>query len=66
MDASVLGILVESWQAVTRAGGSVCLVAPSRQVRKVLATTRMDQILSIIASLDEATSGTPSCTLDVG
>jgi len=59
MDASTLGIIVTSWRSATRAGGSVRIAGPARQVRRLLTITRLDQIVPVFASLEEALAGPP-------
>lgn len=54
MDASGLAVLANAWQRADAVGGRVRLVAPCDRVRKVLTLTRLDTILPIFDSLDEA------------
>ena len=56
MDASGLGVLATSGHIARRLGGEVRLVAPSHQVRRVLALTSLDRVLPIYDDLQEALS----------
>jgi anti-anti-sigma factor len=58
LDASGLGVLATCGHAARRAGGVVRLLGPSRQTRRLLALTRLDQLLPIFDSLQEALAET--------
>lgn len=61
LDASVLGVLAATRGHQGRAHGAVRVTGASPQIRKTLAITRLDQVLTICESLDEAFSGHASC-----
>ncbi len=54
MDASGLGVLATGGHRAGRLGGAVRLVGPSRQVRRLLALTRLDQVLTVFDTMAEA------------
>jgi anti-sigma B factor antagonist len=58
MDASGLGVLATCGHGARRLGGAVRLVGPSRQIRRLLALTRLDQVLPIYESMEEALTET--------
>jgi anti-anti-sigma factor len=49
-----LGTLVRVVQAATRRGGRVVLLSPQPAVARVLAMTRLDQIIRVYDNLDDA------------
>ncbi|MET3961503.1 anti-sigma B factor antagonist [Marmoricola sp. OAE513] len=53
-DSVCLGVLVSSHQAAVSAGGWLRVAAPGTYIRRVLDLTRLDQVLSIHDSLEEA------------
>jgi anti-anti-sigma factor len=55
IDARGLGELVYTLTTLRRYGGNLTLIAPSRAVRRPLAATRLDTVLSICDSELEAT-----------
>lgn len=54
MDASGLGVLAAGGHAARRRGGALRLVGASRQVRRIVALTQLDQVLPTFDTLDEA------------
>ncbi len=59
IDASGLGGLAR-WARLTRLrGGSLTVANPSRRVRRLMLLTRMDHALSVVDSVDDATSAPP-------
>lgn len=54
MDASGLGVLAMSRRSTEQRSGALRLAAPSGQVRRVLAMTRLDRVIPVFDSLDEA------------
>jgi anti-sigma B factor antagonist len=56
MDGRGLDLLLRSQRGALRAGGCVRLVAPSRQVRRLLMLTGSNREFTTFASVDEATS----------
>lgn len=61
LDASVLGMFAATRGNQGRAHGAVRVTGASPQIRKMLAITRLDQVLTICESFDEAFSGHDSC-----
>lgn len=57
MDAHGIGVLVSSLTALLRHGGRMALVAPSPLVRRLLAVTRVDTVLTAYDSAAEAVAG---------
>ncbi len=58
MDASGLGVLATCGHRARRLGGVVRLVGPTRQIRQLLTLTRLDQVLPVFESLEEALAQT--------
>jgi len=58
MDASGLGVLATCGHRARRLGGVVRLVGPTRQIRQLLALTRLDQVLPVFESMEEALAQT--------
>jgi anti-sigma B factor antagonist len=56
LDASGLGMMVDSQRRALEGGGCVRVVAPSRQVRRLLMLTGSDRTFLLFDSLDEAVS----------
>ena len=56
MDGRGLDLLLKSQRAALRAGGCARLVAPSRQVRRLLMLTGSNREFTTFASVDEAIS----------
>jgi anti-anti-sigma factor len=54
IDSSGLAALVNAAQITRREGGKLVILKPSRQVRMILESTRMDKALTIKRSLKEA------------
>lgn len=54
MDASGLGVLMDSQGKAARAGGCVRVVAPSIPVRRLLALTRTDRVFLTFESVADA------------
>ncbi|MER5454688.1 STAS domain-containing protein [Micromonospora sp. NPDC002389] len=54
IDSAGLGLLVRAHREVRERGGRLCLAAPSRFIRTVLHTMKLDGVFPIFESLDEA------------
>lgn len=49
-----LGILTACWACVNRAGGKMSIANPSRKVIQLLKMTKLDQILEVADTLEQA------------
>ena len=47
MDSTGLGVLVGAWHRLDARRGSLALAAPSRQLRRILATTGLTKVLAV-------------------
>jgi anti-sigma B factor antagonist len=56
LDSTSLGFLVSVYTSAMRVGGKLCLTNVSGLSREVLEVTRLDRILTIYKSVDEAKS----------
>lgn len=56
LDAGGLALLVVGFECAKRAGGAARVAAPSRQVRRLLAITRLAREVPVFDTLDEALS----------
>ncbi len=54
MDSGGVGILVGLWMSVRNRGGDIKLVAPSKRVLEVLDHTKLNTVLPIYDTYDEA------------
>ena len=54
VDAEGLGELAHAFTRVTRLGGRLVLIAPAERTRKLLSVTRLDSVLKLFASEQEA------------
>jgi len=54
VDAEGLGELVHAFTRVTRRGGRLGLIAPAERMKKLLSVTRLDSVLKLFASEQEA------------
>ncbi|MFQ5928989.1 MAG: STAS domain-containing protein [Acidobacteriota bacterium] len=55
-DSAGLGCLTSAFTSIRNQGGELKLVSPSKQVQEALHITRLDAILAVYASEDEALS----------
>lgn len=54
MDSSGLGVIVGGHKRLKAEEGELVLVSPNKQMRRILALTGLDQILTVRISVDEA------------
>lgn len=54
MDSSGLGVIVGAHKRLKVEEGELVLVSPNKQMRRILALTGLDQILTVRISVDEA------------
>lgn len=54
MDSSGLGVIVGAHKRLKGSEGELVLVSPNKQMRRILALTGLDQILTVRLSVDEA------------
>ncbi|HEU4868851.1 MAG TPA: STAS domain-containing protein [Actinomycetota bacterium] len=54
MDSSGLGVIVGAHKRLKGEEGELVLVSPNKQMRRILALTGLDQILTVRISVDEA------------
>ncbi|CAN5899894.1 anti-sigma factor antagonist BldG [soil metagenome] len=54
MDSSGLGVIVGAHKRLKGEEGELVLVSPNKQMRRILALTGLDQILTVHISVDEA------------
>lgn len=54
MDSSGLGVIVGAHKRLKGEEGELVLVSPNKQMRRILALTGLDQILTVSISVDEA------------
>ncbi len=59
VDSTVLGTLVEARNKVTASGGSVVLAGPSKNVRRLLEVTSLDQVFPVFDTVAEAMRSDP-------
>src|SRR5262245_14507078 len=60
IDAQGLGELAWGSASLRRSGGQMALIAPNLRVRRLLALTRLDTVLTIYDSEGEAITGVPA------
>ncbi|HEX2054044.1 MAG TPA: STAS domain-containing protein [Actinomycetota bacterium] len=56
MDSSGLGVIVGAHKRLRGHDGSLILVSPNKQMRRILSLTGLDQILTVRQSVGEATA----------
>lgn len=54
LDSSALGAFVAAHHSLDAAGATLALAGPSRHLTRILALTRIDQVLAVYSSVDAA------------
>lgn len=54
LDSSALAALVGANRAVLDAGGTLAIACPKTQLLKIFTITKLDEVIPVFASLDEA------------
>jgi len=57
IDSSGLGALISGLKAARQSGGDLRIAAPTEQVRRVLALTKLDKVLTAYGSAEDAFDG---------
>ena len=72
MDSIGLGLIMKGYKLCKQAGGGLILLHPSEPVRKLIQTLKLDRLIPVAASMDEARAlaetmlrgGAPDCAPD--
>lgn len=59
-DSLGLGVLVQTWKCAKANDVEIRIVVPAGRLRRIMALTGVDQVLSLYWSLGEAMAGAPS------
>lgn len=54
LDSSAIGVLVRAHQALTDAGGGLTVVSPRSAISNVFRIARLDEVLPVVDSLEQA------------
>jgi anti-sigma B factor antagonist len=57
MDSGGIGAVVAAFVAIKKSGGKLVLAGPSKNVRHVLRTTRLDTVIEVFPNVEHALSG---------
>lgn len=57
MDSGGIGTVVAAFVTIKKSGGKLVLAGPSKNVRHVLYTTRLDTVIDVFPNVEHALSG---------